>query len=633
MSYMSPLRLHFAGKFQANVSTVNNDPGHFYNAIFQASYQEMQGPGMDDPPNGWFNPQGDAAFRLLGCTVTAAMSAEGVVPQTDPILSCIVADSDTQVPAKLVDLDPEQQLVSEIWGLVVRIADRHGCTLLEGQFEPAAFMDIWDRATGQVQSGDADAGSYYQSVLTGLRWGDVSGSPFLQALQAAASDGLLSIKFNVDSFNLSYNSPEFMCGRIVGTIGPASAAEPRHMVLGRQFLPKAGKGGNFFVPAGNINGFQAVVHEAAGARSGSILLDLGNAISTGAGGIPNNLGDLTLGVYDPIATPSNPAGTFTALGTVPAATYTASDWYAKTAGLVAIPLDATQLASIARQPLALYNAKHSNLILEPANGCYVRADRFVFRQSPGDSFDIDVRATRFGKPLAGATVALTRDSSQLQDQNASIFVAAPPAVATPAGAIEFGGAVTTDVQGRALYRVACNDPGKARWFNGGKDYGIDGQLYGLRPTLTDPEFAMPLVDQWAFVSVLLWSGYQRPEPLTWESLQPIFQQYANLYPVMARFLNLASFEQVVAASRLLKLAFSLPPTDPNTMPVTRDLSPLKRAAILAWLDNPVKGGEKTTEPTPKAVAAGAPPSAGEQIRDLASKGGKTAAAARRRAMA
>ena len=42
MSYLSPVRLHFAGRFQANVSTVNNDPGHFDNAAFLAAYQEMQ---------------------------------------------------------------------------------------------------------------------------------------------------------------------------------------------------------------------------------------------------------------------------------------------------------------------------------------------------------------------------------------------------------------------------------------------------------------------------------------------------------------------------------------------------------------------------------------------------------------
>jgi hypothetical protein len=38
MSYLNALRLHFAGQFQANPSTVNNDPGHFDNATFQPSY-------------------------------------------------------------------------------------------------------------------------------------------------------------------------------------------------------------------------------------------------------------------------------------------------------------------------------------------------------------------------------------------------------------------------------------------------------------------------------------------------------------------------------------------------------------------------------------------------------------------
>ena len=55
MSYLNALRLHFAGQFQANPSTVNNDPGHFDNATFQPSYQKLQGPNFD-PPNGWFNP-------------------------------------------------------------------------------------------------------------------------------------------------------------------------------------------------------------------------------------------------------------------------------------------------------------------------------------------------------------------------------------------------------------------------------------------------------------------------------------------------------------------------------------------------------------------------------------------------
>lgn len=40
MSYLNPLRLHFAGTFEAAVSTVNNDPVHYDNARFQPSYAE-----------------------------------------------------------------------------------------------------------------------------------------------------------------------------------------------------------------------------------------------------------------------------------------------------------------------------------------------------------------------------------------------------------------------------------------------------------------------------------------------------------------------------------------------------------------------------------------------------------------
>jgi len=43
MSYLNPLRLHFAGRFQANPSTVNNDPQHFDNATFTANDQ-LPGP-------------------------------------------------------------------------------------------------------------------------------------------------------------------------------------------------------------------------------------------------------------------------------------------------------------------------------------------------------------------------------------------------------------------------------------------------------------------------------------------------------------------------------------------------------------------------------------------------------------
>lgn len=602
MSYLSPLRLHFAGTFQANVSTVNNDPAHFDNAAFQPSYQLMQGPNMD-PPNGWFNPQGDGTWRLRGCTVTSAWLPSGQVT-SDSVLQCIVADSDMQAPGKLVDLDPEQQLVSEIWGMQVRIADSNGNTLMRGDFEPAAFIDIWNRATGQ--GSDIAAGAMYQSVLTNLWWGDVSGSTFLTKLQTAASSGLLSIKFNVDRINLDFTSADFMCGRVVGTIGPATQSEPQHMVLGRQFMAADINPGGFFVPRHGINFFAAVVD--AGANC--IFLDLGNAISTDAvSGQLNDLGDLALTV----------AGTSTPLGTIPSSGssgYASNPtWYASTAGVVALPLSAAQLDAIKGAALTL--ASSSSSISEWPNGAFVRADRFVYRMSPNDSIAIPVYATQWGQPLAGVSVSLVKDNSQLQLQ-------ADPdvGVATPGGVLSFVTPVTTDANGVATFTVGAGDPGSPRLFNK-TDYGIDGQVYGFRPDFADTSFDTGPKNPANFISFLVWSGFTAPSSVTWQDVQEIFQQYANLYPVMSRFLQLGNFQSVQAHASLLSLAFGLDPTNPNYMPVTRDLSPAKRNAILSFLANPVEG---TAEARPVALAAEAPPLVPAR---LALKGGKAAAMARR----
>ncbi|KFE70836.1 hypothetical protein [Hyalangium minutum] len=641
MSYLNALRLHFAGRFQANVSTVNNDPGHYDNTIFQQSYQQMEGVNMN-PPNGWFNPQGDADWRFLGCKITSAWMPgpqnpptvpSVAVPTSDPVLACIIADSDQRAPAKLADLDPEQQLVSEIWGLQVRIADATGNTLMRGDFEHVAFIDIWDRATVS-SGGDADAGAVYQSVLKNLQWGDVSKSPFLLALQKAASDGLLSIKFNVDAFNLDYTRPGFMTGRIAGTIGPASKDEPMHLVIGRQFMAGPNAGGNFYKPPGGINYCAARVD----ANANCIYLDLGNALPTAAGGAMEDLGDLTLSVSSPAS------GSTTALGTIPAKGtngYAIPDgsWYSKTAGVVVLPINPQLMSQVQTQPLTL-SGNPKVTISEWPSGAFVRADTFVYRLSPGDTASIPVYAMQFGQPLPKVQISFVADSSQLQAQEGSgfPFVITSPNVATPANAIQFAASATTNEQGCATLALTAKDPGTPRNFNitpanPTGDYGIDGQVYGVRAGFVDTQtYGSQPENQWNFISFLVWSGFTPKSPgnPTWnDDLQPIFTQYANLYPVMSRFLNLSDYASVKANSGLLSLAFGLNVANPNSMPVTRDLSPAKRQAILQWLQNGLPLGEAPPpkasarvalpQPTPPATATPTPPK----------KGGKAMAAARR----
>jgi hypothetical protein len=104
MSYLGPLRCHFAGRFQAAVSTVNNDPLNFDTAHFTPHYQDGQ-PENNSDQLGW-NPRGSGDWRLIEYVVTSAWLADGTkTAGDDPVLTAIVADSDRLAPAKLVDLE------------------------------------------------------------------------------------------------------------------------------------------------------------------------------------------------------------------------------------------------------------------------------------------------------------------------------------------------------------------------------------------------------------------------------------------------------------------------------------------------------------------------------------------------
>jgi hypothetical protein len=632
VTYLNPPRLHFSGSFQAAISTVNNDPLHYDNATFEAAYQEVQTGNDPSQLNGWFSPAGSGDWRLYGCAVTSALMPDGSpAANDDPVLTAIVADSDRAVPAKLVDLDPEQQLVSMIWGLEVRVATPAGDTLLGGQFEAAAFMDIWDRSQGPGAAGDFGAGAMYQSVLTSLRWGDTEASPFLRQLRAAATDGVLSVKFNVDGINLDFQSPKFLHGRIVGAIGAAAPGEPRHLVPGRQFMATAKPGGNFFLPAGNVNFCAGVLDR----KTSRVYVDLGNALPTDEpGGQLANVGDLAL--YQ--IPPADPEGSPFMVGSLPASSYTQPSWYPDTAGIAAFPPDrqltADEIALLDGNPLAFVattaGGQPALAVEESPGGLFVRADQFVFRLNPGEEATARLYATRFGHPYPGAAIITVPVPGQLQPISP---IGQAPDVATPAGAVRYDTRVLTDERGMARLRVTAGDPGRPR------DY-IDGQVYAIYPaleeTLISPGSPYPY-NQWNFVSLLVWSGFEPDEPPTWfGSIEPVLRQYANLYPVMRRFLDLGSYESVCEHIPFLTLAFGLDPANPNSMPVTRDLSAAKRAAIVRWLTDTAEDGmprKGQAPPAPRAVpvpaAVPAEPRRGGYRLAPPSQGGKASAASRR----
>ncbi|HEY3568237.1 MAG TPA: ferritin-like protein [Thermoanaerobaculia bacterium] len=561
MSYLDVPRLVFAGRFQADPSTVNNDPEHFDSVDFRSNYQ-MSGAGAT---NGWWNPRGTGGWRLFDCTVRAVAYEDGTWcddPSSDPVVGLSVTGADARVEAKLVDLDPEQQMVSEIWGLQILVQSAAAGVILRGDFEVSPFADIWTRfPAGQP---DSFFGAYYQSILAGVRWQALQGSRFLQEI---GDPGELSIKFNVDGYQDDSTSQWFTFGRMVGAIGRATPGQPKRFVPGRRLNST---GGSITNSAGQTTAVQNAMAWLAGSR---LTLDLGNSLPTASAGGPlQNLGNLLIGLL-----PAN--GAPVTLGEVD---YLDPRWYERRAGIADFELTAEQVTMAANAPLALLQSTASGpvtLLAENANGQWIRADQFVFRLDSHASATTRLWATEYGRPLAGQPVALAFDNTYVEQQVTQGPVAGPP-VGVPASGLHFEAPGVTDADGTITVTLTGNLDGNPRGYIDGQVYGV---TYGLG-TVPPAPGSRGLSD---ILSPLVWSPYAVPARPTWlDDVAPIFQQYANLYPVMRPIVDLANFGSLVKKIGLLKNVFKAPLSDPNYMPVTRDLSGPKREMLLRWLAHP-----------------------------------------------
>jgi hypothetical protein len=585
MSYLQAPRLHFAGRFRADVSTVNNSVTHFRNP--------------NQPPGQGWNPAGSGSWSMTNCAVTTAVYADGTVARTasdDPVIGASLQQSRS---ARLVDLDPEQQLVSQIWGMQLQLERPGGSQVFQGTFKVTAFSDLWTGrfpTSGQVF--DLNMSTCYQSVLTALAWNDVSGSRFLSELRQASAQGLLSIKFNLDGFDQTQR-----IGRIVGTIGPVQSGEPGHFVVGHQCM--GGSGPVWFFPA------------VVDSQRGKLIADFGNALQTTTfrGAFDSSL-DLQIGLLA-----GN--GQFSSLGRVPIGP---AGWYEQTAGVCEFPPDRAltpqEVNQLDSTPIGVVHQTESGASLvaaEGSDGLHVRADEFVFRMSANDPANVTLRASKFGKPLPNAKIALSLDPSGLQRG------ASDHDVGVPANGLSFPASVTTDAQGVASFTLKAGSIGTPRNY-------IDGQVYGVRYTLTqsDPN-AGGYFNFSDFISVLLWTNYAIPSGPTWvHDVEPILKEYEGLYPVMRDIVTLGNYDSVVANKSAVQMVFSLPEEDPRYMPVTRDLSPAKRQMILNWLLTTGNAGKPNFDaavPQAALVAAAAPVS---DVDEVATFGGKAAAMRHRR---
>jgi hypothetical protein len=578
MSYLDRIRIVFFGDFQADVSTVNNDVRHFDSSTFEARFQELsQGPDQ----NGWWRPSGSSAYRLIRCQVRAVHYGDGEVcmdPQLDCAAGALVGGSRDRVSGKIVDLDPQWQMSSQLWGVVVSLSDGAGNLLFRGRFEPSAFRDIvFGRQENAAVNGQS-ASAVFQSVLTDVAWGEVhASSRALTELRRVSSPGLLSIRLTTFGYYTRQDQERFTLGTVSGVIGPAYGDEPHSFLTGRRFAPANGsqtaEGLSFF--GGRI--------DPSGATA---LVDLSNAVPlSDPFGAQKDLGSLDLAILrdETIAEGQTvDASQAAILGEMP---YRSQEWLARSGGIFSAPLPEELKNSPVSKPLAILvrgvGRPTKVAIRETKNGLHLRAEQLVQRLDAGQAGTVDLFATQYGLPLRNNHISvslLPPQSGMGGGRPEPNPPKAPiPTINQPAESLRFPDSVLTDDRGRATLLIETSDPGNPRGY-------IDGQIYLLRYSLGGaPDLVQHSFD---FVIIHLRDRYEKIDQPTWlEHIQPILTQYGNLYPVMSeRIVDLTSYESVAKERAILSLALSLEAEDPNHMPVSRDLSAGKRHAILHWLN-------------------------------------------------
>ena len=565
MSYLHRPGLTFSGTFEANVATGNNSPDFYTN------------PPTAPAPSGLnWNFMGGSEFRLRGCAVGSVVDDEEIAAD-DPIRTAVVTDAIDRVAAKIVDLDPQWQSASELYGLRVRVV-AEGVELLAGEFEPAGFRDVGGvpDATGRVR----DPHARYVSVLGDLTWAPTGTSGFLDRLRAATDEELLAIRLTTHTFDF-----RALTGRIEGAVGPYRRGEPRRFIAGRHFRPQQGG-----LP---LNDFDGVV---SGDR---LTVDLSNSLAIDAqqAGLTTEIRVGLLTQPDAVAGAVVSEGQNVIMlgGPVP---YQDDDWLHTTGGLVTVELPAGATAEvegrrlIEQRPLALLRgtAQRRVAIRETPDGLLVRADNETCRLEPGQPFSTPIGVTRYGIPQVGSQV-----EASIADPNDD------PPINTPRELLRLSDVAPTDAEGWTVLRIDGDERGATS-----PRPNLDGQLY---------QVIFAVGDEGDLLVVHLYDRYLPPVEPTWEGhVRDLLKPYAEQYAVMKqRVFDIGDYAVIKNRGEILRFALSREVADPNYMPVTRDLSAGKRDTILAWLALPdlPEGPPATPTPTPQpspALTAAADPS-------------------------
>ena len=223
----------------------------------------------------------------------------------------------------------------------------------------------------------------------------------------------------------------------------------------------------------------------------------------------------------------------------------------------------------------------NGIVLLKEDLLYVRPfGDYIFRANPGEEHKLKLLVTKYGQPLDGAAVRLY--PSDVTDFNP------PDGVTIP------NNGAKTEGDGISTLILKAHNVGQPR-----KKHDLDGQVYkySYRVNLNtdtdddviEPSSPPPHEQELTPINVVaihVYSNVYYKQPYTWlTDVKPIFQQFAQLYPIMKEVLDMSRYRDVKRYAKKIHHVLSLSVHHPSHMPITRDLSKAKREMILEWLEN------------------------------------------------
>lgn len=575
------------------ISTGNNIPCNFQ---------------PNEPVDEGWNLQGTGEFSLFDCRVTSAIKLDGKQPIEDAVINSAVLNNIDEPYAKIVDFDV-QLMISSVFGLTIAVIGVDGKVLVQGSITTFVLgQDLWERnihiknytvsTETKCYLPDYCLSAKSVSTISNVKWGNISMSPTLQELKEASDQrgGRLSISMTVYSYVTKFPGKEInneTLGQLIGTIGPPSLNEPVERILSYEGVPRS-----TFYNTSLLNepGQNALMYNAPfqiNHNSSRLSVDFSNSISLSVDGNFVFLGELRLGVQDRNSSCIHLIGE--------SISYLDTDWVDKgcihdhvlskndSNRLLSSPLYVFRVQrgnDLSLGPALLHSCLHVNTFLQPLlqeTPKFVRPiGNYLGKLEYGQTMKVELKVSQYGLPLV--------------DQNVH--------VAESSFSVPFGGIIpipqisATNKQGIAtvIFHAAHKIP-KLRKFSNSQqpcdrlELPIEGQLYIFKYFLTDVSSSDAFEYDNIFqatnmIAILAFSCFKEPKHPNWmEHVQPIFQVYERLFPVMKHIVNLGSYTDVTSTKNLhlIDYAMRLDNNHPNHMPVTRDLSPSKRSMILKWL--------------------------------------------------